>query len=131
MILKKQASILLTFFVLISNLGLAFNVHYCEDKIESITLSTSPVLLKVIDECCGIVNINLDCCVDKVIKAEIKSDQIIKNTLLLDFIAINNFWNSGYYIRTTNFQDRAIVSFSCVTNIRPLYLLHKQHTFYC
>ena len=37
MIFKKQLSILIAFLVLVSNSGLAFNVHFCEGKIASIT----------------------------------------------------------------------------------------------
>ena len=37
MIFKKHISLLIALLVLVSNSGLAFNVHYCEGKIASIS----------------------------------------------------------------------------------------------
>jgi hypothetical protein len=71
MIFKKHLSILLTALLLVSNLGLAINVHYCADEIESITINVAPDSGKVVDECCGIVEEEPGCCNDKIIKAEI------------------------------------------------------------
>ena len=71
---KKHISIILACFLLVSNLGLAFNVHYCEDKIASISLNRAPVSQENVDECCGIVEKSPNCCNDKIIKAEIKTN---------------------------------------------------------
>ena len=75
---------MLTVFLLVSNLGLAINVHYCADEIASITINVAPDSGKVVDECCGIVEEEPGCCNDKIIKAEIKSDQIIVKSLSFD-----------------------------------------------
>ena len=135
MIFKKHISIFLTFFLLVSNLGLAFNVHYCEDKIESITLSTLPVSLKkeAIDECCGIVEKESSCCNDKIIKAEIKVDQIIVKTATFnpDFVPVTNYWKPLVFTSNLNFKKRDNYTYYCNANASPLYLLYSQYTFYC
>ena len=133
MIFKKHISILLTFFLLVSNLGLAFNVHYCDDKIESITLSAAPTMQEVVDECCGIVEKNLECCDDKVIKAEIKSDQIIVKTLSFDvkYILVTDYLKPHVFTSNNTFKQGDNISYYCDVNTPPLYLLYSQYTFYC
>lgn len=135
MIFKKHISILLTFFLLVSNLGLAFNVHYCDDEIESITVSTLPATPKAqtVDECCGIIELDSQCCNDKVIKSEIKSDQIIVKTLSFDadFIPVTDCWKPQVFILQENFIQRDNVTYYCDANAPPLYLLYSQYTFYC
>lgn len=133
MIFKKHISILLTFFLLVSNLGLAFNVHYCDDRLESISLRTAPVSEVTVDECCGIVEKESQCCNDKVIKAEIKSDQIIVKTISFDasLLPITDYWKPEVFTFTNNFQQRGNFTYYCDANAPPLYLLYSQYTFYC
>ena len=132
MILKKQLSILLTFLLLVSNLGLAFNVHYCADEIESITINLAPASAKVVDECCGIVEEEPGCCKDKIIKAEIKSDLIIVKSVSFDaeFIQDYNFWKPFFFSSNLNFKTRDKQTYYCDTHAPPLYLLYSQYTFY-
>jgi len=132
MILKKQISILLTFLLLVSNLGLAFNVHYCADEIESITINLAPASAKVVDECCGIVEEEPGCCKDKIIKAEIKSDQIIVESLsfnpaLLSFVYD---WKPMVFISKNHSKQKDNITYYCDANAPPLYLLFSQYTFY-
>jgi hypothetical protein len=133
MIFKKHISILLTFFLLVSNLGLAFNVHYCEDEISSITLRTIPASQEIVDECCGVVEKESQCCNDKVIKAETRSEQVIVKVLSFDadFIAIVNSGTPQAFISNNNFNKRDNVTYYCDANAPPLYLLYSQRTFYC
>jgi len=133
MILRKHISILLTFFLLVSNLGLAFNVHYCDGKIESVSLSTAPATIKSVDECCGIIEKESQCCNDKVIKSDVKSDQIIVKTLSFDaeFIPVTDFWKPQVSTFNSNFQKRDNITYYCDANAPPFYLLYRQLTFYC
>ena len=127
---RKHISIFLTLFLLVSNLGLAFNVHYCDDKIASITINTAPVSKQKVDECCGVVEKESGCCKDEVIKVEIKSDQIIVNSLLLDFIPVTYDWKPLVFTSKINFKQRDNLTYYCDANAPPLYLLYSQYTFY-
>jgi hypothetical protein len=132
MIFKKHISIVLTFFLLVSNLGLAFNVHYCGNKIESISLKIAPPHKVEIDECCGIVEIDSQCCMDKVIKSEVKSDQIIVKTVSFDSDcpAITEQWSSIDYFSNYILNPSDVITYYCDANAPPLYLLYSQYTFY-
>lgn len=132
MILKKRICILLTFFLLVSNLGLAFNVHYCADEIESITINVAPASAKVVDECCGIVEEEPGCCNDKIIKAEIKSEQIIVKSVSFDaeYIKDYNYWKPLFFSNNLFFKTRDNLTYYCDAHSPPLYLLYSQYTFY-
>ena len=132
MIFKKHISILLTFFLLVSNLGLAFNVHYCEDRIESISVKITPSPQGEVDECCGIVEIDSQCCKDKIIKSEIKSDQIIVKTVSFDinFTLVDYYSNPEFTVLNSNLQIGDNLTYYCDANAPPLYLLYSQYTFY-
>lgn len=132
MIFKKHLSILLTALLLVSNLGLAINVHYCADEIESITINVAPDSGKVVDECCGIVEEEPGCCNDKIIKAEIKSDQIIVKSLSFDpaLHSVIYDWKPKVFISKNPFKQKNNSTYYCEANAPPLYLLYSQYTFY-
>jgi hypothetical protein len=132
MIFKKHLSILLTAFLLVSNLGLAINVHYCADEIASITINVAPASGNVVDECCGIVEEEPGCCNDKIIKAEIKSDQIIVESLSFDpaLHSVIYDWNPKVFISKNHFKQKNNSTYYCDANAPPLYLLYSQYTFY-
>lgn len=132
MIFKKHLSILLTALLLVSNLGLAINVHYCADEIASITINVVPDSGKGVDQCCGIVEEEPGCCNDKIIKAEIKSDQIIVKSLSFDpalHSAIFD-WKPEVFISKNHFKQKNNSTYYCDANAPPLYLLYSQYTFY-
>ena len=75
MLVRKHISMFLAFSLLVSNLGLAFNVHYCNDTLASITLSSTSN--STADSgCCGAKEKQSKCCHDKIIKSENKVDQV-------------------------------------------------------
>jgi hypothetical protein len=129
---KKQISVLLTLFLLVSNLGLAFNVHYCDDEIASITLNTTPASQDAEADCCGIVERDSKCCNDKIIKAEVKSDQIIVKGLSVDadFISVMYDWKLMIFASAFNFKTRENNTYFCDAHAPPRYLLYSQYTFY-
>jgi len=129
--LKKHISVLLTFFLLVSNLGLAFNVHYCDDKIASVSLSMVPASDKI-DECCGVVEKGSSCCNDKIIKAEIKSDQITVNILSVDanYVPVTDYWEPFFGIQNIHFKQQDKIAYNCDANAPPLYVLYSQYTLY-
>lgn len=129
---KKHMGVFLTALLLVSNLGLAFKIHYCGDKIDSVTINSAPTIGETFDECCGIIETDSQCCNDKVIKAEIKSDHVITNSVSIDFnyIPINYDWNVQFFASTYNFKQRDTSTYYCDANAPPLYLLYSQYTFY-
>jgi hypothetical protein len=132
MIFKKHLSILLTVLLLVSNLGLAINVHYCADEIASITINAAPASAKVVDECCGIVEEEQGCCNDKIIKAEIKSDKIIVESLSFD-TALHSViyrWKSIVFISKNHSKQKDKSTYYCDANAPPFYILYSQYTFY-
>lgn len=130
MIFKKHISLFLVFFLLVSNLGLAFNVHYCGDKIDAVSLNLSPQNVYC---CCRIVEKETSCCNDKIIKAEIKSDQIIVKflTFTIEFISVFPDWKSIVFVSKSTLKKRDKIIYNCAAKSQPLYLLHSQYIFYC
>jgi len=117
---------------LVSNLGLAFNVHYCADKIESISLSTVSVSQNTVDSCCGVVEKDSNCCKDKIIKSEVKSDQIIVKSVSIasKFVPIYNDWKPLFFSDNFNFKTRDNFTYYSDAHAPPLYILYSQYTFY-
>ena len=130
--IRKHISLLLTFFLLVSNLGLAFNVHYCDNEIASVTLSTASTSQRAESSCCGEVEKDSKCCKNKIIKAEIKSDQIIVKSLSFDSDYVSTFsdWKPILFYSNFNFKTRDIFTYYCDAHAPPLYLLYSQYTFY-
>lgn len=129
---KKKISLFLAFFLLVSNVGLTFNVHYCENEIASISLFTLSSSQKAEADCCGVVEKKSKCCNDKIIKAEIKSEQIIVKSLSfdVDYLPVINDWTPIVFASTKHFKKVGITSYCCDANAPPLYLLYGQYTFY-
>ena len=115
---------------MISNLGLAFNVHYCDNKIASVSLNI--LTDKTVDECCRIVEKNSKCCKDKIIQAELKSDQIIVKSLSFEvnFFPTTYDWKLEVFDSKFNFIQRDNLTYYCDVHAPPLYLLYSQYTFY-
>jgi len=129
---RKHISILLAFFLLVSNLGLALNVHYCDNEIASVSLSTLSASQKAEEDCCGVVEKDSKCCDNKVIRAEVKSDRIIVNSLSFDasYVTVDVDWNSPIFTSDFQFKTREKTAYCCEANGPPLYLLYSQYTFY-
>jgi len=127
--LKSQISILLTFFVLVSNLGLAFNVHYCGDTIASVSLST-PANTEA--NCCGAIEKESKCCNDKIIKAEPKSDQLVMKSGSFEPTALSANTNGTpvLFAGVPHLHTRENTTYRCEANAPPLYLLYSQYTLY-
>lgn len=130
--LKKQISLFLAFFLLVSNLGLAFNVHYCDNEIASITINTSSTSHEIEKDCCGKVEKESKCCKNKIIKSNEKSDQITVKISSLDTNSnfFFNDWKSVIFFKKSNFKPRESTTYYCEVNALPLYLLYSQYTFY-
>mgnify|MGYP006152496161 FL=1 len=70
--LKKCTGLFLAFLLLVSNIGFAFDVHYCGGEIASVSLNTTAAAPE--KNCCGTSEKKSSCCKDKVVHFEKKSD---------------------------------------------------------
>ncbi len=129
---RKHISLFLALFLLVSNLGLAFNVHYCDNEIASVSINTASNSQEIEKNCCGKIEKKSKCCKNKIIKSNEKSDQITVNISSLDVNSILFFsgWNPVVFRDIFNFKPREITTYYCDANAPPLYLLYSQYTFY-
>ena len=147
MVFKKHISLLIALLVLVSNSGLAFNIHYCEGKIASISSVFSneeacftsdseqakqkPIAVQ--KTCCAkIEKTHKECCSDKKVDLKNKTEKIIIKTISFDFeAAYFTIYNTPTFSTTgiqTNTDEN--VAFYCEANAPPLYKLYCQLTFY-
>lgn len=140
MFFKKQISILIALLVLVSNSGLAFNVHYCEGEIASVTSVFSDEEVCEIPApkektCCAEKEKTHEkCCSDKEVNLKNKTEKIIVKTISLD-------WDANAILCADEYQSSYIgvyqapiylpvVAYCCDANAPPFYTLYCQYTFY-
>ena len=137
---KKHISLFLAFFLLVSNVGFAVDVHYCGGEVASV----KPVFWKTVESqntvgksCCppkasSIVEENGNCCKDKVVSFQKKSENT--NVTSISFHPIFTFlfeeWNPIVFAEISNFENSKITSYYCDANAPPLFKLHHQYIFY-
>jgi hypothetical protein len=130
--IKKQVSIILAVFLLVSNLGLALNVHYCDNEITSLTLNSASNSQQIEKDCCGKVERESKCCKNKIIKSVEKLDQLVVKIASVDsnYNLSFNEWKPVVFEKKCNFKPREIPTYYCDAHGPPLYLLYSQYTFY-
>ena len=130
---KKHISFFLAFFLLVSNVGLAFNVHYCGGEVSSI----EPVYLQSNaqreEDCCGEkVEKQNNCCRDITFHFQEKSE----NTLLKSFSFNANivFLKEESYSRIVSpiFKSprSSRASYHYEAHAPPFFKLYHQYIFY-
>ncbi|MDR7208277.1 HYC_CC_PP family protein [Flavobacterium piscis] len=127
---KKPTCLFLAFLLLVSNIGFAFNVHYCGGKIASVSLdTTSPIAEK---SCCAKAEKKASCCKDKVIQIEKKSDNATFKIFFfqLAFRVIITEFNPVVFLSVPNFRNNQIISYYYDANSPPLFQLYHQYIFY-
>jgi hypothetical protein len=137
---KKHISLLLAFFLLVSNVGFAVDVHYCGGEVASIKpiyWKTAESLNEVEKECCApeataSVEKKDSCCKDKVVNFQKKSENVTLNSLSLqlDFTFLIEKWNPIVFSEISNFESSRITSYYCDANAPPLFKLYHQYIFY-
>jgi len=127
---KKSTCLFLAFLLLVSNIGFAFNVHYCGGKIASVSLNTtSPIEEK---SCCAKSEKKSSCCKDKVVQIEKKSDNATFKIFFfqLVFPALIQEFNPVVFLSVPNFKSNQIISYYSDANAPPLFQLYQQYIFY-
>lgn len=137
---KKHISLFLAFFLLVSNIGFALDVHYCGGEIASV----KPVLWKTVEfentpdkSCCAPkVSTTLEkkdsCCKDKVVHFEKKSENTTVNSIVFhpNFVFLFQELNPIIFSEISNFETSSISSYYCDANAPPLFQLYHQYIFY-
>jgi hypothetical protein len=133
MFLKKPLSLLLAFFLLLSQFGFAFQVHYCGDSIASVQLNALATTQNVEDDCCGIVEKESSCCNDKTIQLSKKSDTFVPiqhattSAILVVTIPTTTNW---YWPSFCSVVTPSISTYYWESHAPPLFKLYSQFIYY-
>jgi len=129
--LKKCTGLFLAFLLLVSNIGFAFDVHYCGGKIASVSLNTTvePVVEK---KCCGSKDKKNSCCKDKVVHFEKKSDNATFKFFFFQFAfpAVIQDYKPLAFLALPSFKKKEVLSYYSDANAPPLFKLYHQYIFY-
>ena len=129
---KKHFCVLLAFFLLVSNTGFSFNVHFCGDKIASISLASNASKQNLDESCCEAFETKTNCCNDKVFNFHKNIEQVIVKSFSSEVTANVLISESKPIIFTAlpSFKKCAIPSYYCDAHAPPLFKLYQQYIFY-
>ena len=131
---KRHISIFLAFLLLVSNVGLAFNVHYCGGKISSVSLNSTLPSLQNEKGCCEkkVVSKKDSCCKDKKIVFQKKVDNgIVKSfSFQFDYAFLAPEFQSVVFEAAPSFKNNQSLTYYCDANAPPLFKLYSQYLLY-
>jgi hypothetical protein len=137
---KKHITSILAFFLLVSNIGFAADVHYCGGEVASVKpiyWKNTESLNSVNDNCCGPkVTSNVQkkdsCCKDKVVHFQKKSENTILDSIsfLPNFVFLFEEWNPIIFPKVSKFEGSCITSYYCDAHAPPLFKLYHQYLFF-
>lgn len=129
--LKKCTVLFLAFLLLVSNVGFAFDVHYCGGKIASVSLN-STVNAAPQKSCCAKKEKKSSCCKDKVVHFEKKSDDATFKVFFfqLAFPAVIQEFKLVAFLSIPNFKSAQVIAYCSDANAPPLFKLYQQYIFY-
>ena len=130
--IKKSITLFLAVLLLISNMGLAFNVHYCGEQIASISLN-SVIASRQFEKCCVKNEIlKENCCKDKVVNCQKKLDNLILKVFSFStpFYFVINEKQQFKSLASENFECFHATSYFCDSNAPPFFKLYRQYIFY-
>lgn len=137
---KKFTSLFLALLLLVSNFGLAFNVHYCGDKIASISSAFSTVKASEKVEiskkycCCVKQEISEEsCCKNKVLDLKKDTKDVIVKTFSFQveapFVVVKS--SELIFAKAEKIPSNAsITEYFCSPNAPPLFKIYQQYIFY-
>lgn len=135
---KKHISLFVAFLLLVSNSGLAINVHFCEGKIAGFSSVFSKeevckVPVKREAACCAKPDPeHKKCCSDKEVNLKNKTEKIVLKTISfdLDSVAIPNDWKPLTFNSVATSSYNTTSAYYCDANAPPLYQLYCQFTLF-
>jgi hypothetical protein len=117
--------------VLVSNVGFALNVHYCDNRIASVSFNTaSPSSIE--EDCCGVTEQKSHCCKDKIVLIQKKSDQAIVKSFAFEWqdLVFPTQYPLFFYAVDFSFQNNKVAAYYCDSHAPPLFKLYSQYIFY-
>ncbi|GIQ59282.1 hypothetical protein Flavo103_24180 [Flavobacterium collinsii] len=128
--LKKCTGLFLAFLLLVSNIGFAFDVHYCGGEIASVSLNTTAAASE--KNCCGASEKKSSCCKDKVVHFEKKSDNATLKIFFFQFsfLPVTQEYKSIAFLAIPKFKSSQVASYYSDANAPPLFKLYHQYIFY-
>ena len=130
---KKCIGLFLALLILVSNVGLAFNVHFCGGKMASVSVQTLANKIDSEKSCCAKKPIAEDsCCKNKTVHFQKKSaDATLKVFSFTPYIACLVLQNKeGIVTAQATFIHQSISTYYCDANAPPLFKLYHQYIFY-
>ena len=130
---KKCIGLFLALLILVSNVGLAFNVHFCGGKMASVSVQTLANKIDSEKSCCARKPITEDsCCKNKTVHFQKKSDDAtLKAFSFTPYIACLVPQNKeGIVTAQATFIRQSISTYYCDANAPPLFKLYHQYIFY-
>lgn len=137
---KKCTSLFLAILLLVSNLGLAFNVHYCGGKIASFSSVFASIQMQKKEQfskkdCCCVKEGNREdsCCKNKIVDLKKDTKEVLLKTLLfqIDTPIVLVKSNEFLFVKAENFTSyKNRTEYYCSPNAPPLFKLYKQYVFY-
>ncbi len=136
---RKLTALFLTFLLLVSNTGLAVNVHYCGGKVSSVKsgFSFAPGCGMKMDAapklgCHETKPLKKSCCDDKTVKFKSKNNAPVVKILAFDlagFVFPSSFSFTAYAPKNL-WVDTKVKAYSCDANAPPLFKLYHSFIFY-
>jgi hypothetical protein len=129
---RKPVCITLALLLLVSNIGFAFNVHYCGDEISSISFKTTLSSYEIEKNCCGEIEKKSNCCDTKVLHFQKKSETSLSHLFfqIADFHFSDFQWNAITPVTISNFKTNSNTTYYCDANAPPYFKLYSQFIFY-
>jgi hypothetical protein len=130
---KKHISVFLAVLLLVSNVGLAFNVHYCGGEIASVSLNSALPSLQSEKGCCETKSSKKDsCCKDKKIVVQKKTDNVIVKSFSFqfDYAFVVPEYNHIVFTAVPSLKNNLNLSYYCDANAPPLFKLYSQYLLY-
>lgn len=139
--IKKHISLILSFLILVANMGLMLNVHYCKGQISDVTFAykaqepCNDHHKAKAKSCCGIVTKenHKSCCKNDLVELDDTTEDIILvKSLQLDlasFCPINEWKSVALYSNTPSVSKQTNVYY-CAPNAPPLFKLYCSYMLY-
>ncbi|MGG7034171.1 MAG: HYC_CC_PP family protein [Flavobacterium sp.] len=131
---QKHISILLAIFLLVSNVGFAFNVHYCGDEVASVDTVYLQLDLKAIENGCSGEKVEKEsnCCRNITFHFQEKSENTLTKSISFDvdshFLIVES--NKIVVSQIVNSTKNSIASYHYEANVPPFFKLYHQYIFY-